>query len=30
VVNYLEIGRQILASQPFSQLLGTKMDDFLE
>ena len=30
MVNYLEIGRQILASQPFSQLLGTKMDDFLE
>ena len=30
MVNYLEIGRQVLASQPFSQLLGAQMDDFSE
>ena len=30
MVNYLDVGRQILASQPFSQLLGAQMDEFSE
>ena len=30
MIDYLEIGRQILASQPFSQMLGTQMDEFSE
>jgi uncharacterized protein (TIGR00369 family) len=28
MVNYLEIGRQILASQPFSRFLGAQLDEF--
>ena len=28
MVDYLEIGRQILSTQPFSVFLGTQMDEF--